>query len=173
VEEQVMRDYTDTVVDQWKHLDADLDDLGFATGMRLLRLGRLVDKTMEAVAVEKGLVVSGDYEVLSCLRRALPEPLQPADLAERAMITASGMTGRLDRLESYGFVERRAHPSDRRGVDVHLTGRGREITDEVFTATTAALSDLMRHLPRSDVSALSDLLRSLLAELGDAPPTED
>jgi DNA-binding MarR family transcriptional regulator len=168
-EEQRMRDYTDTVVDEWKRLGAELDDPGFAAGIRLLRLGRLVDKAIESEATARGLVVSGDYEVLSCLRRAVPEPLQPAGLAERAMITASGMTGRLDRLEGYGFVERRANPFDRRGIDVHLTDSGKSIADEVFRATAAALSDLMGHLPQADLSTLAELLRTLLTGLGDTP----
>lgn len=171
--EQLSRDYTESVIDEWMRLDDRLDYLEFAVGIRLLRFGRLIEKTIDGVATEHGLIVSGDYEVLSSLRRAHPDPLQPAALADRAMITASGMTGRLDRLEGYGLVERRPHPSDRRGVDVRLTERGREITDEVFAATVSALRDMMRHLPQPEIRTLSGLLRSLLAELGDTPPQDD
>jgi DNA-binding MarR family transcriptional regulator len=146
-----------------------MDLTAFEAGIRVVRAGRLLDKAIEATASDCGLVVSGDYEVLSCLRRAHPEPLQPAVLAEQTMVTTSGMTGRLDRLEQEGLVERRQNPSDRRAVDVHLTSAGLQMTDATFEAIAGTLSGLLGSMPPSDLRAMSDALRALLAGLGDAP----
>ena len=51
--------------------------------------------------------------------------IRPTDLAERIMLTKSGLTRLLDRLVEIGYVERRACPTDRRGQLVLLTSEGR------------------------------------------------
>ncbi len=134
-------------------------------------MGRLIEKAMESAATERGLVVSGDYEVLAALRRAHPEPLQPAALAERTMITTSGTTGRLDRLESGGLIERRNNPTDRRATDIYITPRGCQAADEVFKEFVGVVTDMMSSLQPVQVDELSELLRLPLANLGDTLPS--
>ena len=164
-----MSDYADSVSAGWQTHHPDLDLLTFEAAIRLRRIGRIVDKAMETIAADGGLTVSGDYDALSSLRRAEPEPLQPTTLAERAMITAPGMTGRLDRLESGGLVERRPNPEDRRAIDVYLTEEGRRVADEVFKATAARLDATMGHLSRNELHSAAELLRKLLTALEDSP----
>ena len=53
------------------------------------------------------------------------EGLRPTELAERVLITKSGLTRLLDRLVERGYIERRACASDRRGQLVLLTSEGR------------------------------------------------
>ncbi len=168
-----MDEYTSMVSEGWRRLFPELDLAPFDTGIRALRLGRLVEKAMDTAATERGLVVGGDYEVLGALRRAHPEPLQPAALAQRTMITTSGMTGRLDRLESEGLVERRQNPSDRRAVDIHITPKGRRTADEIFQGIVAAVSDMFGSLDPAELATLSAALRSSLVSLGDTLSPSD
>lgn len=158
-------DYADRAREGWQRHHPDLDLLTFETAIRLRRIGRIVDKAMETIAAERGLTVTGDYEALSSLRRAEPEPLQPTALAERAMISAPGMTGRLDRLEQAGLVERRPNPEDRRAIDVYLTAEGRRVADDVFMATAAELDTMMSYLGRNELRTTAGLLRKLLTAL--------
>jgi DNA-binding MarR family transcriptional regulator len=136
-----------------------------------LRLGRLVEKAIEVTSTACGFIVSGDYEVLATLRRAYPDLLQPAALAERTMITNSGMTGRLDRLEGAGLIERRQNLLDRRAVDIFITPRGRDSADQAFQEITKAVSAILVSLTPDEVARLADLLRTPLADLGDVVPS--
>jgi DNA-binding MarR family transcriptional regulator len=64
----------------------------------------------------------GEFDVLATLRRSgAPHALTPTALYEAAMLSSGGMTNRIDRLEAAGLIERRKHPTDRRGVLVALT----------------------------------------------------
>jgi DNA-binding MarR family transcriptional regulator len=65
-----------------------------------------------------------DYEVLVALSEA-DGALRMSELAERVMLSPSGLTRRVDRLVTRGLVARRACPSDGRGSLAALTPVGR------------------------------------------------
>jgi DNA-binding MarR family transcriptional regulator len=46
------------------------------------------------------------------------------------LLSSSGMTKRLDRMEDARLIERRPDPSDRRGTLVRLTHRGKRVSTE-------------------------------------------
>lgn len=71
-----------------------------------------------------GLSLS-EYDVLLNMAEGPRGGLRPTDLAERVLLTKSGLTRLLDRLVEVGFVERRACKTDRRGQLVVLTATGR------------------------------------------------
>lgn len=166
-------DYTDTVSAGWRGLMPDIDLQYPEAALRLLRIGRLVDRLIDTAAGDHGLVVSGDYEVLATLRRSHPEPLQPAELAARTMVTTSGMTGRLDRLERSALIERRSNPVDRRATDIHITKIGIKTADAVFRTIVERETELFGALRRAELRTLSDLVRTLLLDLGDTLPEPD
>ena len=74
---------------------------------------------------EHGLTIN-DYEVLLHLSRADDARLRGVDLAERVLLTASGITRLLDGLERSGFVCRETCPGDARVSYAKLTEVGRE-----------------------------------------------
>jgi DNA-binding MarR family transcriptional regulator len=76
------------------------------------------------LAAAGGLSLS-EYDVLLNMAEGPRDGLRPTDLAERIVLTKSGLTRLLDRLVELGYVERRACPSDRRGQLVVLTASGR------------------------------------------------
>ena len=47
--------------------------------------------------------------------------MRPSDLAQAVMLTSSGTTKRLDRLETAGLIVRLPDPQDRRGLLIELT----------------------------------------------------
>ena len=161
-----MHDFFDDSARDWQRLFPELDLSTYEAAIRVLRLGRQIEKAIEVTTNEHGFLVGGDYEVLASLRRAHPAPLQPASLAERTMITSSGMTGRLDRLEGDGLVVRAANPDDRRAVDIFLTKQGQEIVDRTFEDIAGAISDTLSNLEPGEITTLSQLIRSALASQG-------
>ena len=74
------------------------------------------------------------------------------------------MTSRLDRLEEAGWISRQADPSDRRGVVVVLTPKGRKLID---VATASRFEEAAQSLPKvseAERKKLVDGLRAWLAE---------
>ena len=71
-----------------------------------------------------GLALS-DYEVLLHLGRAPDGRRRMADLASSVLLTASGTTRAVDRLEHDGLVRRSPDPTDGRATLVSLTAAGR------------------------------------------------
>lgn len=72
---------------------------------------------------EEGLPLSW-YDVLVHLHEADDHQLRMQELADRVLLSKSGLTRLIDRMERDGLVLRRACPSDRRGTFAELTPRG-------------------------------------------------
>jgi DNA-binding MarR family transcriptional regulator len=166
---EASEDYVDVAVTEWQDLHSEADLTAFAICRRLIRGGRILDALVEPLALASGFDVGGDYEVLATLRRSQPTPLQPAQLAERVMVTTSGMTGRLDRLEAAGMIERKNHPEDRRALIVEITPLGVETADTLFRAIVEEESALLSGISERDRDQLNSLLRALLLQIGDKP----
>jgi DNA-binding MarR family transcriptional regulator len=83
-----------------------------------------------------------DYEVLLALSEH-DGALRMSDLAERVMLSPSGLTRRVDRLVRRGLVSRRACPSDGRGSLAGLTEAGWE---DLRQAAPTHVSGVRRYL---------------------------
>lgn len=163
------RDHVDVVQENWERLHPDLDVDHLGVSLRLIRTGRILDSLLEEIALQHGFKARGDFEVLATLRRSHPDPLQPAHLAERVMISTSGMTGRLDRLENAGLIERKPHPQDRRAVEIYITAEGVETADLVFAKRLETEGSTLAGLSSGERQQLATLLRKILTQLGDTP----
>ena len=80
-------------------------------------------------AIERDLTASGHvpltwYDVLVALSEAPGERLRLHALAERVVLSRSGLTRLVDRLEAAGLLRREACPTDRRGAFAVLTPEG-------------------------------------------------
>ncbi|WP_329343039.1 MarR family transcriptional regulator [Streptomyces sp. NBC_00663] len=67
-----------------------------------------------------------------------------------------------DRLEAAGLLERVLHPHRRREVQLHLTGRGRQVLVEVASRRTHALAVVLATMDPAEREALSQGLRAFL-----------
>ena len=80
---------------------------------------------------EHGLT-QAEFEALLRLGRTPGGALRMSDLAAQTQLTTSGITRVVDRLERDQLVERRACPTDRRGLFAHITRAGRARLDAVL-----------------------------------------
>jgi DNA-binding MarR family transcriptional regulator len=134
---------------------------------RISRLSRELELRLETVYAEHGLE-PGWFDVLATLRRTGPPyELRPTDFATALMLTSSGATKRLDRLEEAGFITRRPDPSDRRGILIALTPRGRKLVDAAVADHVANEHRLLGPLTKTEQRQLAVLLRKL--QLGLSP----
>ena len=73
------------------------------------------------------------------------------------------MTSRLDRLEEAGRIARKPDPTDRRGVVVILTAKGRKLIDAATKTRLDEAADSLPALNATDRAKLADMLRTWLA----------
>jgi DNA-binding MarR family transcriptional regulator len=128
----------------------------------LLRAHMSATKQLNAQLVsDHGLTLS-DYGVLLQLAWAPDRRLRRVDLADRILLTASGVTRLLDGLESQGFVERAACDSDRRVVYAVLTESGLAKLREAAATHLPHIEALFGvRLADDDLETLVDLLGKL------------
>jgi DNA-binding MarR family transcriptional regulator len=158
-----MADHSDEVVRQWREQRPDLDPTPMATFTRLWRAARVADEEIQRVLGDHGLE-PGWFDVLATLRRAgAPHRLSAGTLARGLVMTTGGMTKRLDRLESAGYVKRSPDPDDRRGVLVSLTRKGLRVVDRAVEDHVRNESALLEALSDRERRALNAALAKLLA----------
>ena len=89
----------------------------------LVTHSRVIAALDEELEREHGLAL-GSYEVLLQLAMSPEHSLRMGTLAERLLLSRSGLTRLVDRLAARGLVERHSCPDDRRGTYARLTDEG-------------------------------------------------
>ncbi|MGH2723776.1 MAG: MarR family winged helix-turn-helix transcriptional regulator [Actinomycetota bacterium] len=118
----------------------------------------VVDALGRELEGERGLPLTW-YEVLLSLGMADGGRLRMLDLSRSLLLSKSGATRLIDRMESAGLVARRPSPHDRRVIWAAITPRGRRAFD-------AAAPVHLRGIERHFMEALSDdEVRGLMAAL--------
>lgn len=160
-----MRDGVDLIIEQWQRVRPELDSSPIGVVGRISRLAREIEARLEPVYREHGLE-PGWHDVLATLRRS-GGTLRPTDLTNASMLTSSGTTKRLDRLEAAGLIARAPDPADRRGTLIGLTDDGRRLIDELTPAHLDNERRILGALSEAERRALADLLRKLQLGLPD------
>jgi DNA-binding MarR family transcriptional regulator len=162
------RDGVDTILEQWQRERPDLDSSPIGVIGRISRLARELEARLEPVYKAHGLE-PGWHDVLATLRRTGPPyQLRPTEFADALMLTSSGTTKRLDRLEHAGLITRAPDPADRRGTLITLTPKGLELIDNVTEAHLDNERNLLAALSEAEQRRLADLLRTLRLGLPDS-----
>ena len=118
-----------------------LDPLELDAWRGLLRLHAALIKELDAqLEREHGLGLSS-YEVLLHLEAAPERRLRMSDLAESVLLSRSGLTRLVDRLERDGLLERAQCASDARGFFAVLTPRGRQVLRRAAPTHLAGVRD--------------------------------
>jgi DNA-binding MarR family transcriptional regulator len=153
------QDGVDLIIEQWARERPELDSSPIGVVGRISRLAREIEDRLEPVYRDHGLE-PGWHDVLATLRRS-GGTLRPTDLTNASMLTSSGTTKRLDKLESAGLIARTADPGDRRGTLISLTAAGRRLIDELTPAHLDNERRILGVLSVADQRRLADLLRKL------------
>ncbi len=151
----------------------DLSQAQMLAWRRFLRAHALVTRRLESeLLAEQGLPLA-TYDVLVQLVEAPERRLRMSELAERVLLSRSGLTRLVDRLEREGLVRREACDEDARGLFTVLTTAG---LDRLRDATPVHLRGVAQHavgrLDDEEAVALARLLAKLAddrIDLRDAP----
>jgi DNA-binding MarR family transcriptional regulator len=129
-----------------------------ATWRGLLRVHARMTKALDADLVREHDLSLSSYEVLLFLADAPDGRLRMSELADGVLLSRSGLTRLVDRMESEGLLRRERCEDDARGYHAIITDRGREL----FQRARATHLDGVRELFLSRLSAAE---RRTLADL--------
>jgi len=102
----------------------ELDDAGMRAWARFLHAHATIVRRLEAELQGERDLGLGEFEALLQLSLADLGRLRMSDLADRLVLSRSGVTRLVDRLEAAGYVARATCPSDARGAFAKLTDAG-------------------------------------------------
>jgi DNA-binding MarR family transcriptional regulator len=116
--------------------------------------------TAELLAVH-GLTIN-DFDVMATLARAPERALKRVDLAERILLTPSGITRLLKGLEGAGYVTNRSCDEDARVTYAVLTDDGNAKLQEARKTHVASVSALFsERFEKDELQSLASLLERL------------
>lgn len=116
------------------------DELG--SWRSFLRAHARLSRVLEAELVSRHPLSLGGYDVLVQLAEAPDRRLRMAELADAVLLSRSGVTRLVDRLEVAGMVTRERFGGDGRGVVAVLTTAG---VDALREASRTHLAGVLRH----------------------------
>jgi DNA-binding MarR family transcriptional regulator len=132
------------------------------TWVALLRVHATTTRRFNAQLVADHGLTLNDYEVLLHLARADDRRLRRVDLAQRVLLTPSGITRLVAGLERAGYVERASCASDARVTYAQLTEAGLKKLREASETHVADINELFRgRFSKEELEALGGLLERL------------
>jgi MarR family 2-MHQ and catechol resistance regulon transcriptional repressor len=125
----------------------------------LWKAARAVEAYAEKSILELELCGS-DFAVLEALLHKGPLPIN--EIGRKVLLTSGSITVAVDRLETRGFVERRAHGTDRRARIVHMTKQGKKVITGAYAGHAADMERLVSaSLTRAERKTLIRLLKKI------------
>jgi len=140
-----------------------IDPAEFAVFLGLLRLHTTLVRGLDAeLQTANGLSVSA-FEVMNWLAYAPGRQMRMSAIASSVLLSLSGITRLVERLEREGLVRREPCPDDRRGSLATLTEAGLDRLREArLTHAAGVRRRLLDLLTPAEVEALGALWRRLL-----------
>jgi DNA-binding MarR family transcriptional regulator len=131
-----------------------------------LRAHAAVTRRLESELQEAQGLSLADYDALLQLSRAPSARLRMNELADRLVLTRSGVSRLVDRLVLDGFVERARCSTDARGAFAVLTPSGRQrLEAAVPTHLRGVAEHFLAGLPEEDREPFTHALEQVLARL--------
>ena len=137
-----------------------LDDAELAAWRGLLRSHARLTRELDVELVSSHGLPLTSYEVLLFLADSPEGRLRMSELADSVLLSRSGLTRLVDRLERQDLLRRESCPSDRRGSYAAITQRGRALFDRArVTHLDGVRRRFLSHLSEDELRALGELWR--------------
>jgi DNA-binding MarR family transcriptional regulator len=136
----------------------------------MLKVHAMLTKALDAqLDAEHGLPLTS-YEVLMYLAAAPGQRMRMSELAESILLSRSGLTRLVDRLEREGLIARESCPSDARGSFATLTPAGRrKLTAARATHLAGVRLMFLDHFSAEELELLGSAWERLLPGVVNAP----
>jgi DNA-binding MarR family transcriptional regulator len=137
-----------------------------------LRAHAAITRELSAQLQREHDLTLNDYEVLLHLAHADDRRMRRVDLAQRVVLTASGITRLLEGLERAGYVRKESCSSDARVSYAALTDEGREKLRSAATTHLRGIDELfLSRYSGSELATLAELLGRLPVTGADCKPS--
>ena len=130
-----------------------------------LRAHATVVRRLESELVAEHDLPLASYDVLVQLSEAPERRLRMTELAERVLLSRSGLTRLVDRLEREGLVERQSCATDARGTLAVLTPQGLARLRAAWPTHLRGVAAHVDRLSTEEVRTLAALLGKLVPEV--------
>jgi DNA-binding MarR family transcriptional regulator len=132
------------------------DELAAWRGM--LRVHAGMTKTLDAELMREHRLPLSSYEVLLYLADSPAGRLRMSELADSVLLSRSGLTRLVDRLERDGLLRRQPCEEDQRGWFAEITDEGRELFERArVTHLDGVRERFLSHLTRDEQRTLAAL----------------
>lgn len=131
----------------------------------LLNLQRTADcfrRELQQTLKPYGITMT-QYNALRILRGARAHGLTCSELGKRLVSSDPDITRLLGRLERQGLIERRRHQEDRRSVLTAITDAGLQLLEKITPTLDDAIRQSGKHMSKTQLEMLIDLLETLRA----------
>ena len=143
-------------------LDTELEGPALEAWRSYLQSHASIMRVLDAELVVEHRITTRDYEVLLYLSQAEGRHLPMSALAERTMLTRSGITRLVDGLVESGLIERVACPNDARVSYAQLTDTGYDKLREAGCSHVRSIRRMfLEHFSPAEIEALASLLGRL------------
>jgi len=126
--------------------------------LQMIRCTKLIERELNVRLRRHYAQSLPRFDVLSQLRRAPGRRLAVGKLSAQLILSNRNITRLLDRMESEGLIGRRYSKTDRRGVEVELTGKGIALFDEMAADHAQWVEGIFSRLPKQAQASLHMLL---------------
>jgi DNA-binding MarR family transcriptional regulator len=134
----------------------DLAPAELAAWRGLLRVHVALGKLLDAELSRAHDLPLSSYEVLITLQAAPGKRCRMAELADRVLLSRSGMTRLVDRLEREGLLVRDTCTSDGRGCFAVLTEAGEDLLARARPTHLAGVRDrFLRHFSQAELAEMA------------------
>jgi DNA-binding MarR family transcriptional regulator len=132
----------------------------------LLRGQALVLEQVERDLAEADLPPLGWYDVLTELNKAPAGRLRIHELADAVVLSRSGLSRLLDRIESAGLLRREPCKDDRRGAFATITPAGRRMLDRMWPLYERRLAEHFHpQLEPADAKAMTAAMEAVASSV--------
>ena len=158
---QKLRDFVDSLEEEWKAQVPTLSTEPIAVVARLVRMSYYVERRV-AENLARYDLTRGEFEVLAVLTRNPDMVITPKILQTKILITSGGLSNRIRKLEEKGLLERFPDTNDRRGVILKVTEKGRALTLEAVNSHVEVERQLASCLSHGEQQELVRLLKHMI-----------
>ena len=142
----------------------DLDEPRLAAWRAFLNAHAVVVDRIERDLAAAELIPLTWYDVLVALWEAPGHRLRLHELARAVVLSRSGLTRLVDRLEAAGLLRREPCADDRRGAFAVLTPEGRAAQLRAWPVYSRAIAEhFARHLADEEARTLTEVLERVFA----------
>lgn len=130
--------------------------------LRMLRVSNLFHGQMEA-HVQGYDLQRAEFSVLSTLRRSsAPYCLSPTALYQAMIFSSGGLTKVLHRLNQAGLIDRVDNPEDKRSKLVQLTGKGKQLIEQVMPLLHQKERNILSVLSTDELQQFDSFMQRIL-----------